>query len=132
VLTRFGADEAQLPYFGEGNCHNWAADAVAALEEAGLTAPGDGEKWAAMIGKGPLAMETSWTRNAGRQWVPCEKFNRARPDVIDARWGDSGDDLIAPRSYCNTPDFKDRMRRLQDLLHGGKPPAGVTVLTTES
>jgi hypothetical protein len=70
----FGANETQLPYFGEGNCYNWTAGAVGALEKAGLALPGDGEWWAVMVGKGPLAMQTSWVEDMGRQGVPCEKI----------------------------------------------------------
>ncbi|KAI2616942.1 hypothetical protein GGS26DRAFT_596706 [Hypomontagnella submonticulosa] len=114
VLARFGADESQLPYFGEGNCHNWAAGAVAALEEAGLAAPRDGARWAAMIGKGPLAIETSWSKDAGRHWVPCEKFNQVRPGAVDAKWGV---EINATGELKNTHDFRDRVKQLQNLLH---------------
>ncbi|CAJ2512607.1 Uu.00g007260.m01.CDS01 [Anthostomella pinea] len=121
VLARFGADETQLPYFGDGNCHNWAAGAVASLETAGLAAPGDGERWAAMIGKGPLAMERGWTEDAGRQWVPCEKFlKQVRPGVVDAKWGDAdgkGDSALV--GGAESRGFKNRARGLEKLL-GGK------------
>ncbi|KAI2602026.1 hypothetical protein GGR54DRAFT_555427 [Hypoxylon sp. NC1633] len=117
VLAGFGADETQLPYFGQGNCHNWTAGAVGALEKAGLAQPGDGERWTAMIGKGPIGMETSWIRDAGREWVPCEKFNQARPDVVDAKWGDDG---VATRGAGSVSDFKDRVGNLHKLLNGGQ------------
>jgi len=115
AVTRFGADMNQLPFFGQGNCHNWTAGAVSALEEAGLAMPGDGEKWTAVIGKGPLAMETRW-KEAGRQWVPCEKFSRAQPDVVDARWGQDAEVDAAKNPSGDGPEFKDRVARLQELL----------------
>jgi hypothetical protein len=89
--------------------------AVGALEEAGLAMSGDGEKWTAVIGKGPLAMETRW-KDAGRRWVPCEKFSQARPDVVDAKWGQDGADNAAKNPVSDGPEFKDRVARLQELL----------------
>ncbi|KAI0844327.1 hypothetical protein F5Y00DRAFT_201305 [Daldinia vernicosa] len=111
VLAHFGTDETQLPFYGEGNCHNWAAGAIGALEKAGLAQSGDGERWAGLIGKGPLAMQTSWIKDAGRQWVSCEKFNQPRPDVIDAKWGDNSGGVIAAGRVS-----RDRVEHLQKLL----------------
>ncbi|KAI1339669.1 hypothetical protein F5Y15DRAFT_415587 [Xylariaceae sp. FL0016] len=44
VMTSFGADQSNLPYFGDGNWHNWTAGAIGAPEKAGLASPGDGER----------------------------------------------------------------------------------------
>lgn len=121
VLARFGADEAQLPYFGAGNCHNWTAGAVGALEKAGLAVPGDGELWAHMIGKGPRAMERSWCSESGREWVPCDRFSQARPDVVDARWDDDGRGVNrADILGTGMSEFKDRVGHIQKLLQGAQ------------
>ncbi|KAI1328415.1 hypothetical protein F5Y16DRAFT_154491 [Xylariaceae sp. FL0255] len=118
ILERFGADGTELHYFGEGNCHNWAAGAVGVLEKAGLAMQGDGLVWTAMIGLGPSAMEAWWKDIAMREWVACGAFNRKRPDVVDAKWdeevvvGKVGSDGVVS-------NFKDRVGRLQQLLGGG-------------
>ncbi|KAI0388336.1 hypothetical protein F5Y17DRAFT_463809 [Xylariaceae sp. FL0594] len=126
VLARFGADTNQLPFYGEGNCHNWAAGAVGALEEAGLALPGDGERWMAVIGKGPVAMEAKW-KEAGRVFVPCERFSRPPPEVVDAKWGqerkeerEQGDSSLESSAQL-TPRFKEK---LVDLLVSRKNEAG--------
>ncbi|KAI8623228.1 hypothetical protein F5Y19DRAFT_481908 [Xylariaceae sp. FL1651] len=98
ILASFGANEMQLPYFGEGNCHNWAAGAFGALEKAGLAMPGDGEYWRAMIGMGPAAMETRWKEVRRREWV-----------AVVSETGESDGAL---------PNFRDRVGRLQQLLRG--------------
>ena len=120
ALARFGADDRQLPYFGEGNCHNWAAGAVAALEGVGLAAPGDGAHWAAMIGKGPVAMQRAWAEDAGRRWVPCERFsNQVKPDTVDARWGHAGsgeEQGVAIEGGSNSREFRNRVEDLKKLL----------------
>ncbi|KAH9897150.1 hypothetical protein F4778DRAFT_246071 [Xylariomycetidae sp. FL2044] len=117
VLSGFGADATQLPYYGEGNCHNWAAGATGALERAGLAVPGDGERWAGLIGKGPLAMETSWRGDAGREWVACEKFRQAGPEVVDARWSDGdGRTSGTTETGAAAQKFRDRVGNLEKLL----------------
>ncbi|KAI1263667.1 hypothetical protein F5Y18DRAFT_124117 [Xylariaceae sp. FL1019] len=116
VLSHFGTDITHLPFFGDGNCHNWNAAAVTALEEAGLILKGDGDRWNAMIGMGPLAIKTKWVEAEGREWVSCRKFDSNRPATVDAKWGDE------PESKTNggMVDIKDRVRNLQQLLHSRK------------
>ncbi|KAI1652394.1 hypothetical protein F4813DRAFT_401280 [Daldinia decipiens] len=111
IRIDLSAEEARLPFYGECNCHNWAAGAIGALEKAGLAESGDGERWTALIGKGPLAMQMSCINDAGRQWVSCEKFNQPRPDFIDAKWGDNSGEVIAAGRVS-----RDRMEHLQKLL----------------
>ncbi|KAH7309905.1 hypothetical protein B0I35DRAFT_482630 [Stachybotrys elegans] len=92
VLARFGADEAWLPFYGEGNCHNWTAAAVRALESAGLAESGDGAAWEALIGRGPRAMQRSWVEERGG-------------GILSSGTG-------------NATSIKDRVNVLQKLLGG--------------
>ncbi|ETS85119.1 hypothetical protein PFICI_03144 [Pestalotiopsis fici W106-1] len=120
VLARFGADETQLPFYGEGNCHNWTAGAIGALEEAGLAEPGDAAVWAALIGKGPRAMQHSWVDGSRRRWIDCDEFSQAWSGPVDARWGEGGEAQAAALAAANASasNLKDRVARLQKLLGG--------------
>ena len=68
-LALFGADRANLPYMGEGNCQNWLAGAIWALEGAGLVRKGDGLLWDRMIGDSAETVRRKWAE-AGRTWIP--------------------------------------------------------------
>ncbi|KAI1877604.1 hypothetical protein JX265_003612 [Neoarthrinium moseri] len=120
VLARFGADETQLPFYGEGNCHNWTVAAIGALEDAGLAQRGDAAVWAALIGKGPRAMQRSWVDGNRRRWVDCDEFGQARSGPVDARWSEGSEEKAVASAVTNadTGNLKDRVAKLQKLLGG--------------
>jgi hypothetical protein len=119
VLARFGADQAHLPFYGRGNCHDWTAAAVGALEEAGFAEPGDAQAWAKLVGKGPRAMQRIWVEEKRRRWVDCDQFGDAPTGAPDARWGEGDDERRAPEGETrDTGSFKDRVANLQKLMRG--------------
>jgi hypothetical protein len=116
VLTHFGADKIHLPFYGEGNCHNWTAAAVGALEKVGLARPGDGQLWTEMIGRGPTAMEKTW-RAAGKDFVCCEKFGKAAPEVVHARWADEIEQ-VGVGTLEKNEQLRERMEAVKRLMSG--------------
>jgi hypothetical protein len=80
VLARFGTGRPDpLPLYGEGNCHNWTATAVAALEYEGLVHPDDGEWWTEYVGLGPRGMQKSWVEDARRCWSRATSLRGRSP-----------------------------------------------------
>lgn len=113
VLAAFGADESHLPFYGEGNCHNWLAGAVGALEKAGLLQSGVAMFWDSMINKGPVVMSKSWEARGG-VYVRNPTFGQGADLEADAKWKDKESVVVgrlgADRGEAVAALFADRPR----------------------
>lgn len=87
TLTSFGEDEKNIPERGVGNCQDWLAGAIAALEEHGLVGSGEGRFWKAQINCSANQM-AAHCRETGRDWHEEEK-KVIDPADIDARFNDA-------------------------------------------
>ncbi|KAL2867755.1 uncharacterized protein BJX67DRAFT_352202 [Aspergillus lucknowensis] len=109
LLSDFGNDGSNIPEFGVGNCQDWVANAVGALESKGILEEGEGVFWTGMINKSAEGMKRACIE-AGRRWIdgPDSEFN----GVPDARFKDRDGEERVVGKLAQNPDFKARMQAL--------------------
>lgn len=117
-LSAFGADKSNIPELGTGNCQDWVAGAISAIEADVKGCFGDGEGegwfWNGMIDLSADEMKERCI-SSGRVWVngPERNFEGAP----DAKFSDMRDSTRDVGRLAQNPAFKERM---QALMGGGE------------
>lgn len=124
TLTAFGEDERNIPEKGVGNCHDWLAGAVAALEEDGLVGYGKGRFWRAQINCSANQM-TTHCKDSDRD-LQGEEKKVIDPADINARFNDAETRRIGKLS--ENSKFQDALGSLRASITSRSQAGGMVEL----